>query len=96
MGCRISRLVTRSLSRNEPEGDGIMKTVEINISIPVSDKYSHSPSLILKLIAEIIEDRVTEIDDQSQDEDETVADMHGFGGSTLTLSRGELIEEICL
>lgn len=73
-----------------------MKTVEINISIPISDTVSHSPSLILRLIAETLEDRLSELDDMGDEEEATVADTHGFGGNTLTLTTGYYVEEICL
>jgi hypothetical protein len=73
-----------------------MKTVEINISIPVSDTVSHSPLLILRLISETLEDRFSEINDTGNEEEETVADTHGFGGNTLTLTTGDHVVEICL
>jgi len=71
-----------------------MKTVEITISIPVGEK--HSPQLILDLVAETLSERFEEIDSDSGDGDETVADMHGFGGNTITVSCGKIVNEICL
>lgn len=69
-----------------------IRTVDVTVSIPVSEDAS--PFLILKLLAETIENRVSEIDDS--DGDVTVADVHGFGGNTITLTCGDQIEEVCL
>jgi hypothetical protein len=71
-----------------------MKTVEINISIPVTRK--HSALMILDLVKETLEDRFSEMDDIGNDGDETVADTHGFGGNTITLTTGGHTSEICL
>jgi hypothetical protein len=71
-----------------------MKTVEINISIPVNP--GHSPCLILQLIRETLEDRFSELDDIGNEDEETVADTHGFGGNTILLTCGKCFEEICL
>lgn len=73
-----------------------MRTLEINISIPFWDHARPSPGIILKSIAEILQDGLSEIDPQGWDEHVTVADMLDFGGNTLTLTTGDLVEEVCL
>lgn len=72
-----------------------MKTVEINISIPVHER-KYSTSMILSLIRETLEDRFSEIEDIGNDEDETCADVYGFGGNTITCTCNDEVEEICL
>lgn len=71
-----------------------MTNVEINLTIPVNP--GHSPYTILEMIRETLEDRFSEIDDIGNEGEETVADTHGFGGNTITLTMGEHVEEICL
>lgn len=73
-----------------------MKSIEINISIPLSEHKDPSPEDILKLVAETLEERFSEIDAVGNADEETVADRHGFGGNTITLSCGGLVEEVCL
>jgi hypothetical protein len=73
-----------------------MKTIDITVSIPFRDDTRPSPQLILKAIAELLHDGLSEIDRDGWDDYTTVADMLGFGGNTLTLTTGDLVEEVCL